>query len=298
MLPNFFAINRIGWKWLVMGFFMAVAFHAVAQLSPKEPISPYLIWYDKPAANWNEALPVGNGYLGTMVFGRGPVELIQLNDATLWTGGPADLNPNPQAYLYLPKSREALFKGNYQAVTTFLRQMQGPDTQKYQPLGDLVIRYQDTSSVVDVYRELDLKTAVTTTRFRSGGVEWTRQVFASAPDSVLVIKLTASQKGQLNVSFFVHHPLPHGVKHQGNDLVLFGQLPGSGRGTSQKSALKKNEEGMFFQFRVRVASTDGHVQWTDSSMEVSQATEAVFRWTSAPPTTVIARSRYRMEERS
>ncbi|HVF82475.1 MAG TPA: glycoside hydrolase N-terminal domain-containing protein, partial [Flavisolibacter sp.] len=99
-----------------------------------------VLWYDAPAKDWNEALPIGNGRLGAMIFGRPGTELIQLNEQTLWTGGPVDLNPNPVAPKYLQPVRDALFKDSIGQAVNLLKKMQGPDTEMYQPLGDIMIK--------------------------------------------------------------------------------------------------------------------------------------------------------------
>ena len=102
----------------------------------------YILWYNKPAKDWNEALPVGNGRLGAMIFGRAGEELIQLNEQTLWTGGPVNLNPNPNAPQFLQPVRDALFKDSIQQAVQLLKKMQGPNTQMYQPLGDIIIKHK------------------------------------------------------------------------------------------------------------------------------------------------------------
>src|SRR5512134_1980100 len=107
------------------------------------------LWYTKPARNWNEALPVGNGRFGAMVFGRVEEELIQLNEETLWSGGPVNTNPNPKAKAYLPLVREALRKEDYQASEELAKKMQGLFTESYQPLGDLRIKQHDVGDAKD-----------------------------------------------------------------------------------------------------------------------------------------------------
>ena len=96
------------------------------------------LWYDKPARDWNEALPLGNGRLGAMIFGRSDTELIQLNEQTLWTGGPVNNNPNPDAMKYLQPVREEIFRDSINKAVRLLRKMQGPNTEMYQTLGNIV----------------------------------------------------------------------------------------------------------------------------------------------------------------
>ena len=242
-------------------------------------VSRYTLWYDAPAKNWNEALPIGNGSLGAMVFGNAEQERIQLNEETLWTGGPAELNPNPEAPSYLGKVRELLFAGKNDEASRLLRKMQGPDTQMYQPLGDLLINHKDLSPATSYYRELNIETAMTTTRFTQNQTEFTREMFASAPDSIFVLRLKANHKGALNLTLGVHHELDYVSEKQGSDLVLKAKARiDSDENRKRKEILYDDEfgnKGMYFQFRVRVVSCDGIVTVNDSLIDISGATEAL-----------------------
>jgi alpha-L-fucosidase 2 len=242
-------------------------------------INRSVLWYDAPAKNWNEALPIGNGNLGAMVFGYAEQERIALNEETLWTGGPAEQNSNPDAPRYLSKVRQLLFEGKNEEAFRVMRKMQGSNTQMYQPLGDLFIFQQSQSKATDYYRDLDLATATTTTRFKQDGVTFTREMFASAPDSVLVFRLTANQKGALNIRLAVHHELSYETVLEGNDLVLKAKARiGSDEDGNLKPVVYEDtigDKGMFFQFRVRVISCDGEVVPADSMLSINNATEAV-----------------------
>ena len=123
------------------------------------------IWYKQPARNWNEALPVGNGRLGAMVFGKVDGELLQLNEETLWSGGPVNRNPNPGVAKYLPEVREALFREDYAQAAKLTQQIQGLYTEAYQPLGDLLLKQDLTGTSTEYYRDLNINNATATTRF-------------------------------------------------------------------------------------------------------------------------------------
>src|SRR5687767_10685347 len=168
-------------------FFVIVSIQADAQQKK------YVLWYDQPAKDWNEALPIGNGRLGAMIFGRPGNELIQLNEETLWTGGPIDLNPNPEAPKYLRPVRDALFKDSIAKAISLLKKMQGPDTEMYQPLGDIIIKQQFKGEPSNYYRDLNISNATSTTKFTADGITFTREIFSSAPDQVIVIRLKANQ---------------------------------------------------------------------------------------------------------
>ena len=120
------------------------------------------LWYDKPASTWVEALPVGNGRLGAMVFGGVTEERLQLNEDTLWSGAP-HAGDNPAAKDALPAVRAALFAGNYAEADRLAKQLQGPFTQSYQPLGDLLLTFAASDPVTEYRRALDLDTALATT---------------------------------------------------------------------------------------------------------------------------------------
>tara|TARA_A100001015_G_C15012796_1_gene724011 strand:+ start:1202 stop:2032 length:831 start_codon:yes stop_codon:yes gene_type:complete len=138
--------------------------------------STRLLRYDRPAEQWTEALPVGNGRLGAMVFGGIHSELLQLNEATLWSGGPSEWN-NPGAKAALAQVREALFAGDYTTADELCRKMQGPFNQSYQPLGDLKLSFLHEGEPTGYERYLDLDSAVTGMRYQigcsdSGGVKY------------------------------------------------------------------------------------------------------------------------------
>ena len=238
----------------------------------------YTLWYEKPAKDWNEALPIGNGRLGAMIFGRVTEELLQMNEQTLWTGGPVNPNPNPEAPKYLPQVREALFKDSIGQAVKLLRKMQGPNTQMYQPLGNIIIKQHATGEATNYYRSLDIANAIATTKFTIDGVDYTREYFTSAPDQVMVIKLTASKKNALNISFKVANPLQHQSLVESNkDLVLKGKARiDSDENRNQKPIIFTDNNscnGMLYEMCVRVVHTDGTVS-TDSLLHITNATEA------------------------
>ena len=156
-----------------------------------QPTSDLSLWYRRPAEQWVEALPIGNGRLGAMIFGGVASERLQLNHDTLWSGGPSDWN-NPRAREVLPELRALIFAGRYAEADQLSRQMQGPYGQSYLPLGDLRLVF-DHNAQPDAYaRWLDLDSAIAGARYTLGGATFTREVFASAPDQVIVMQLALS----------------------------------------------------------------------------------------------------------
>ena len=158
------------------------------------------LWYRNPAKEWVEALPVGNGRLGAMVFGGAPVERLQLNEDTLWSGEPKkpDECNNPGARGILPLVREALFDADYRLADELCKKMQGPFNQNYLPLADLFIELDHGPEVDGYYRDLDLDSAVASTRYKIGGIQYERRVFASFPDQVIVVRLDCGRPGRLS----------------------------------------------------------------------------------------------------
>ncbi len=245
-----------------------------------------ILWYQQPAKDWNEALPVGNGKLGAMVFGRVQEELLQLNEATLWTGGPVDHDPNPDAPKFLQPVREALFRDSVRDAVQLLRNIQGPNSQMYQPLGDIVIKQPMTGAVINYSRDLDISRATSTTRFTVDGVTFTRELFSSAPDQVMIMRLHASRAQSLNFSVDVQHPLAHSrMVAAGQELVLKGKA----RITNDENRKMKpfiyaddgHCNGMRFQFRIKAVLKDGILNQTDSSLVISHATEVILYITAA-----------------
>jgi alpha-L-fucosidase 2 len=239
-----------------------------------------VLWYDKPAQEWNEALPIGNGRLGAMIFGGAGEELIQLNEQTLWTGGPVNLNPNPEAPKYLQPVREALFKDSIGQAVKLLRKMQGPNTEMCQPLGDIIIKQKFTSDPAAYNRSLDISNATSTTKFTVDGIEYTREVFSSAPDQVMVIRLKASKPKALSFSVDVAHELRYQkLVTPSKELVLKGKARIT---NDERRALKPlvyedsaNCDGMRFQFRIKPITSDGIITSSDTSLLLSNASEVI-----------------------
>ena len=148
--------------------------------------SPLVLWYKRPAAQWVEALPIGNGRLGAMVFGGIERERLQLNDDPLWSGGPRDWN-NPKAPAVLAEVRRLIAAEQYAEADRAARGMQGPFTQSYLPLGNLYLAFEHGDSARGGYRrQLDIATGITEVRYRSGTTSYSREIFASHPDQVIV----------------------------------------------------------------------------------------------------------------
>ena len=187
------------------------------------PAGDLHLWYRRPAREWVEALPFGNGRLGGMVFGGVELDRVQLNDDTIWSGAPYD-PANPAAPPAIREARELLFAGKRDEAEAVLGKSAlglPPRMVQYQTLGSVMLEFADVPdrAVSDYRRSLDLDTAVVTTTFTRGGVTYTREVFSSAPDQVVAIRLTADQPGKLDFAATWSTPHPGAVVAAENGLL-------------------------------------------------------------------------------
>src|SRR5436190_797443 len=159
------------------------------QIQTAQSVSPPLVlWYDKPATQWVEALPIGNGRLGAMVFGGTASERLQLNEDTLYAGGPYDPN-NPEALQSLPQARQLIFAGKFKEASDLIGQkmMAHPIKQMpYEPVGDLRLEFAGHEDVSNYRRELDLDSAIVKVSYNAQGANFTREVFSSPIDQVII----------------------------------------------------------------------------------------------------------------
>ena len=175
---------------------LLVSLFVPIQLLAADPV----LWYQHPAQKWNDALPIGNGRLGGMVFGGVAQERIQLNEDTLWNGKKRD-RINPEALKALPEVRRLLFAGKTREAEALEEQkMMGVPSRQalYQPLGDLNLTFTGQDNATEYRRELNLATGVVRIRYRIGDVTYMREVFSSAPDQMLIVRLTASKPASLS----------------------------------------------------------------------------------------------------
>lgn len=259
---------------------LALAF-LVLPLNAQEHLK---LWYEQPARQWVEALPLGNGQIGAMLFGGVENELIQLNEGTLWSGGPQKRNVNPDAYTYLAPIREALAKEDYQTATQLCRKMQGHYTESFLPLGDLRIKQSFDSKVEPAHyvRSLQLDKAIATTQFEVGGVKYMREVFTTAPDSIMVMRFTADKPGMLTLDINLASLLQHTITVQGNTLlVMHGQAPARvdpnyynkpGREAVEQID-KDGRTGMRFQTILKAIPVAGSIHTDKEGIHVKNADE-------------------------
>jgi len=237
--------------------------------------------YDQPAVEWTEALPIGNGTLGAMVFGRVDSELIQLNEATLWSGGPVQKNVNPDAFKNLALIREALSKEDFEKAYQLTKNMQGAYSESFMPLGDLILKQDFGGKKPDFYkRNLDLQTGLAVTNFKVDGVNYKREIFASAPAQCIVIKLSADQLKKLSITIDAASLLRNEKSINDKSLVLKGKAPSH----ADPNYIDYNKEpivyedptgcrGMRFELIIKPIVKDGEIIAEGNNLVIKNASE-------------------------
>lgn len=223
------------------------------------------LWYQQPAKTWVEALPVGNSSMGAMVYGGTSREELQLNEETLWGGGPYR-NDNPKALESLAEVRNLIFSGKTMDAQNLIDQMfyTGRNGMPYQTIGSLIIEAPGHEKAKNYYRDLDLERAVATTRYQVDGVNFQREVFASFPDRVIIVRFTADKPGELNFKVSYDSPLQSTVRKQGKKLVLRGK---GGDHEGVKGVIEVETQS-------QVIAEGGKVSLTDKYISVEHATAA------------------------
>lgn len=231
------------------------------------------LWYDKPAEKWEEALPVGNGRLGAMIFGGPNEERLQLNEGTLWAGGP--YNPvNPAAKAALPEVRKLVFEGKFEEASKIAeaKLLGTPRGQmQYQTVGDLLLSFPG-GKAEGFRRDLNLDTATAGVTYTSDGVKYTREVFANAPDNVIVVRLTADKPGSISFTAGMKSPLwGSQVTTDGDTLVMSGKATGA-----------NDVDGIIrYQARVQIVATGGKVTPGGDKIAVEKADSVTLLVTAA-----------------
>ncbi|MBR6647693.1 MAG: glycoside hydrolase family 95 protein, partial [Clostridia bacterium] len=187
-------------------------------------IDSQILYYKKPAKSWTEALPLGNGSIGAMIYGKAQTETVSLNYDQLWTGYPKTYQ-HMCDYESFVKARELVLDGKlYEAQQILQDNFEGMNSEAYMPFGDIIINCHK-GFVKNYSRKLDLSTAVHTVNYEKSGVRYTRTSFVSFPDKAFVMKLDASEKSALNFSLNMNSPLRNTVFAENDVLILDGICP-------------------------------------------------------------------------
>ena len=223
---------------------------------------PMHLWYDKPAQYFEESMPIGNGRMGALVYGGTRDNLIYLNDITLWTGQPVDPNLDQNAHQWIPTIREALFKEDYRKADSLQLRVQGPNSQYYQPLATLHLLDSRGGQATNYTRTLNIDKALLTDSYSLNGVKIKREYFASHPDSLICIRITANKPRSINLEVNLSAQIPHTVKTAGNLIMMKGHAMGD------------QENSIHFCSVLRAVTKQGKIEATDSSLLITDATEA------------------------
>ena len=236
---------------------LCLVFLVIGHIKGQNP-GDLTLWYRKDAGTvFTDALPIGNGRLGGMVYGIVSRDVIGLNECTVWSGYPGN-NNKAGAASSLSTARSQIFSGNYAAADATVSNMIGGGQERFLPVGNLYLNFPGHIAT-NYYRELNLRTAIAKTTYTYEGVNYTREYFASYPDQVIVIRLTASQPGKITFSTSMDSPqTPVSTSNVGNDLLLLN---------GQADAVK-------FQNRLKVKTEGGTVTANNNSITVSGANSA------------------------
>ena len=230
---------------------------ALAALQMTPATAQMKLHYNRPADYFEESLPIGNGKLGALIYGGSDDNIIYLNDITLWTGKPVDPNLDKDAHQWIPKIREALFREDYQLADSLQLNVQGPNSQFFQPLGTLHIKDLALGAVTDYQRSLSLDSSLVRDSYRRDGRLIEREYFASHPDKLIAIRM----RGDVNCEIALTAQVPHQVKAIPTQLTMTGHATGDA------------QESIHFCTMLSV-KTDGEVTAQDSSLTIRHATEA------------------------
>ncbi len=234
--------------------------------------STLTLWYKKPAESWNEALPVGNGRLGAMVFGKVYHERIQLNEESVWTHRDS-IQDMPGAKNYIPEIRKKLFAGEIVEAENLTKEhILSPrlpsGTNTYQTLGDLFIDFDHDGKVENYQRELNLETAIAKVSYTVGDIHFTREIFSSAPDDVLIIKITADKPGTINLSLKLDRPGGKADIRVEEDMIAMSEHVGEGHGVKMETRLIVDKKG-------------GNIKSSKNSISIENTSEVILSLVAA-----------------
>lgn len=221
------------------------------------------LWYQQPATFFEESLPIGNGKLGALIYGSPDNDSIYLNDITLWTGQPVDRQEGGDAYKWIPEIRKALFNEDYRKADSLQLHVQGHNSEYYQPLATMHIIDYAKGKAVNYYRSLSLDSAVACTQYERDGIRFHREYFASHPDKMIAIRLSASQPQSINCELAVTSQVPHRIKAINGQITLMGHALGDARNT------------IHYCSNFIVKNQGGKIEVTDTTLQLINVDEAI-----------------------
>ena len=237
-----------------------------------------VLWYKKPANTWTEALPIGNGRLGAMIYGKTDNEIIQFNEETLWTGQPHDYS-HEGAHKYLNEIRELLFAGKQQEATDLGMQhfMSEPLRQlSYQPFGNILINYPKSREITEYSRNLNLKNAITQVLYKVGNVNYKQETFSSEPDQAIVTHISSNKDKMVNLTLGMNSPHKrYTVIVEGNVIILKGKADNfsfkNKKDKERNAKVNYPESKMTFEARLKVINNNGELISGEDGIEIKNA---------------------------
>jgi hypothetical protein len=255
---------------------------ALAQFKPKQGDWEMLtLKYTEPTdiKNFAAALPIGNGRLGAKIFGNVASELLNLNEVTLWSGGPTN-KTNPNGPIILAKVRAALTAGLYKKADSLVRFMEAKNSECYEPLGNIELNFDHYAGYTNYSRELDLDKAIVTVKYKVDGVNYTREVFASHPDEAIVMRIYSDKKGSIDFDATMNTQLQGKTYTESTTIVVDGRAPAHDS-PSPKTILWDENKGIRFESRLSIKTSGGTVVGKGDGLRISGADTAVLIFSAA-----------------
>lgn len=231
-----------------------------------------VLWFNQPAQNWNEALPIGNGRLGGMIFGGTNYERIQLNEESVWTGNQNQFTDKPEAFKVLPDIRQLLFDGEYARAQELCKNefMGFNNWNMYQTLGDLYLKTEHGNDIQNYHRELNLEEAISKVTYKVDGVNYTREYFSSYPNQALFIKISADKPRAISISASLKRPKDAEIFATNNTITMQGQVTAGGTNMSGLNP------GVQYFAALKAMPKGGELKSEGDSLIVTNATEVIF----------------------
>jgi len=251
---------------------ISLACQAVAEENARDMV----LWYRHPASTWLEALPIGNGLIGARVFGGIRQERIALNESTFWSGRPHDYD-NPEAFKYFPQIRDLVFAGKFQEAEKMAGEhfMGLPAAQQaFQPLGDLLLSFEGDKEIKDYRRELNMENGVVCISYVAGNVRFTREIFVSYPDRVMVVRIAGDKPGSVSAQVQLKSFFQDSIAAKSNKMVMDGCWKGPIGGNWLIAPVAGN--GLRFQTALVAIPEGGQSETTNSCIRVRDANAVTF----------------------
>lgn len=273
----------------IMGYFRYVIpilllglIFSCSDINGGKPRNNQSIWFRQPADNWNEAIPIGNGALGGMVYGGILSDTIKINEETLWSGGPRNLQ-NYTAIDYLPQIRKLLLEDRTKEAEALIDStMLGPNNECYLPMGDLIISQISDGETTNYKRGLNLNEGMVNVTYSMGEVSYKKEIFASFPDKAIIVKMSADSPGRLNISTSLISLLNNSVEIKDNRIILNGKAPKHAypHYVGKKDPVYEDGYGMHFQMQLQVRNKGGQVTSEKDRLVIQNADEVELLFTA------------------